>query len=122
MIFDGDVYLAQAETGHYKIGISRNPDRRIKHFDTIMPVRVFLIHNFPCDNCRKAEEELHQRYANQRTAGEWFLLDDYDIEQLLGITAYFEGHFHWEMNEGDRAIFELERTGQICWVERELPY
>lgn len=122
MAFDGDVYLAKSENGFYKIGISKDPRGRIKHFSTIMPLEVEIIHTFASDNCREAEAALHRMHDCCRARGEWFSLSEQDVYFITSITAYFEGQFHFEMSSEDRAISELFRTGRICWTEAELPY
>lgn len=121
-MFDGDVYLAKSETGHYKIGISKDPYARVKHFDTIMPIDVDIVHSFPSDNCREAERLLHEQYAAYRHKGEWFNLPDYAIRHIKEITTYFEGEFCWPMDEANQAIHDLFAAGRIAWTEAELPY
>lgn len=92
-IFDGDIYIARSDTGHYKIGISKTPTERIRYFDTIMPVEVELVYRFPSDNCRRGEKIMHQVLAEYHHRGEWFNLPQREIDLIMGITTYFEGVF-----------------------------
>lgn len=89
----GHVYLAYSDTGHHKIGISKEPEGRIKVFDTQMPVSVSIVHSFPADNARKAEEKLHTRFSDKHHNGEWFLLDDSDVNYIRSIRVYENGKF-----------------------------
>jgi len=89
----GYVYLAKSETGHFKIGLSINPAKRIKIFDTKMPVAVELVHTIPADDMRQAEGILHGRFADKRHEGEWFNLDQGDVAYVRKLTAFFDGRF-----------------------------
>jgi hypothetical protein len=89
----GYVYLAKSETGHHKIGISIKPKARIKMFDTKMPVAVELIHTILADDPRLAENILHTHFSGKRHNGEWFNLDEHDVEYIKNCTAFSGGHF-----------------------------
>ena len=90
----GYIYLALSNTGHHKIGLSVNPEKRIQHFDTQMPIDVALIHTFPADDMYSAESELHSIFADKRVNGEWFLLSEDDVGWLCDIEGYDDGTFH----------------------------
>lgn len=89
----GYVYLAHADTGHYKIGYSVDPQNRIKHFDTQMPVKVEIVHTIQTDDMRRLEEELHGRFESQRVTGEWFDLGEDDVGFItsIGEMRYYTG-------------------------------
>jgi hypothetical protein len=82
----GFVYLVRAESGHYKIGRTRDPQNRIKTFSVQLPFRVEFEHVIKSDDMCALEEQLHERYANKRLDGEWFNLsaDDVDYIKSLG--------------------------------------
>ena len=91
---DGWVYLIKCcETGHYKIGISKDPDSRITAFSTTMPLTIEKIHVFKAEDYRSAEVALHERYENQRYRGEWFTLTKEDVKDITKISAYKDGQF-----------------------------
>ena len=90
---DGYVYLAYISTGHYKIGISKNPEARIKHFDTLMPVDVEIVHSFHADDARQAESMLHETYEHRHKKGEWFSLTFENVEEIKEIKAFRDGEF-----------------------------
>lgn len=85
---EGYIYLAYCDTGHYKIGWSVDPDKRIKHFDTQMPVEVSMVHSFPTDNVRAAETFLHYLFQDKRINGEWFDLSESEIEFICAIYEW----------------------------------
>lgn len=89
----GFVYLAYSETGHYKIGKSSGPKRRIKVFNTKMPVAVTLVHVFCADDMSKAESSLHERYVASRVKGEWFDLSDIDVKAIKSILEFDNNSF-----------------------------
>jgi len=65
------VYLIEAQgTGLVKIGISINPDRRVKQLQTTSPAKLRLVSAFyGTINC---ERRLHSRFAEHNVQGEWF--------------------------------------------------
>lgn len=79
----GYVYLAEAESGHYKIGRSSNPQRRVDYFDKSYPFAVRLLAYARCDDAASAEAILHNRYAENRTRGEWFLLSEDQAKAVM---------------------------------------
>lgn len=89
----GYVYLAHADTGHYKIGYSVDPQNRIKHFDTQMPVKVEIVHTIQTDDMRRLEKKLHERFESQRVTGEWFDLGEDDVGFItsIGEMRYYTG-------------------------------
>lgn len=89
----GYVYLLHADTGHYKIGLSKNPKKRVRHFSTQMPIQVSTVHIFPADHAFGAEGLLHSHFSSKRTSGEWFLLGEEDVAWICSIKEYRNGQF-----------------------------
>lgn len=81
----GYVYLIKSSTGHWKIGRSKNPKDRLKTFGVILPFEVQYEHLIPADDMCKAESALHEKYAEKRVNGEWFLLTEDDIADIKAI-------------------------------------
>lgn len=92
-MYDGWVYIAKSDTGHYKIGRSKTPVERVKHFDTIMPVEVAVVSMIPCDDTKAAEKRLHKMYDRYREKGEWFIIPDKYLGSLLNFICYLNGEF-----------------------------
>lgn len=124
---EGYVYIAALDSGHIKIGKSRAPWERIKHFNTIMPLPVHTLYWFYCDNCAAAESSLHQRYKKYRTVGEWFDLPYWELERCLEFHCFWEGDFHYTEHHGrdydlDDTINAMFLRGVIVRTCAELPY
>lgn len=56
-----------------KIGCAINPESRLGDYQTYCPRRAYsLEHYVYTTNRRASESHVHQLFANQRAAGEWF--------------------------------------------------
>lgn len=77
---DGYVYLVKLDK-HYKIGISVSPESRLQEF-TLLPYPLEDICIEKVVNYKQVEKELHSFYADKRVRGEWFSLDDKDIDYI----------------------------------------
>lgn len=89
---DGYVYLAYC-AGFFKIGRSTKPYGRVRHFDTIMPVNVELVHTIPCDDYAEAERQLHEHYTDFRVKGEWFDFSPVERDQIMAMERFANGRF-----------------------------
>lgn len=81
----GYVYLMRGDRWH-KIGRCQNPADRLAGM-TRLPFPVSLVCTIPTDNMNALEKQLHQRYAAQRTNGEWFLLTDEQVAEIVAMSA-----------------------------------
>lgn len=64
-------------TGYCKIGKSKNPRFREKTLQSEKPtIEMLFVIN------KNIEKELHRRYSDKRVRGEWFRLEDKDVEYL----------------------------------------
>lgn len=80
------VYLMHDEAnGYYKIGISNKPEYREHTLQSEKPTIVLIkAKQFPIRPIAEAfEAALHKTYESKRIRGEWFNLDDADVEQLI---------------------------------------
>lgn len=72
------IIVDDGKEGEYKIGISKNPKGRIKDFFTARPFcRLLMLHK--CN----LERMLHKKYEHKRISGEWFKLDEEDLNDLI---------------------------------------
>lgn len=85
----GFVYLLMDMdvTGYCKIGKTKEPVDRIGHFDIKLPFETKVLHIIPCYDSTKTETVLHHRFADKRQRGEWFNLDQHDIEWIREIKT-----------------------------------
>ena len=116
---EGYVYLAKSDTGHFKIGKSINPDKRIKHFDTQMPVSVVQVTTLWADNYDKAERVLHEACEARgwREKGEWFSLPSDVVEAFCDTTQFWRGEFWEERGEFWR---ERHKAGLLSVISGEI--
>ena len=82
----GFVYIIKCEQW-YKIGKAKNVNSRLSGLQTGNPFPLELIHVIPCKDYNKAESYLHNIFANRRGLGEWFELNDNDIEKIKAIKT-----------------------------------
>lgn len=77
----GVVYLLRSAYG-YKVGRTRNVPARMRAFGVHLP----FIYTIPlCSwfaDCHAAERRYHEMFAGKRINGEWFDLDEDDVQQI----------------------------------------
>lgn len=79
------LYLAITECGSYvKIGVSVNPQTRLKGIQTGCPIKVEILKELPVKGAYQVEKELHRTLLDYRTSGEWF---DAQIISLINWDA-----------------------------------
>lgn len=74
----GSVYLMKSGK-HYKIGFSSHVGRRSYEVALQLPEKLEVVHEFETDDPEGIERYWHERFAEKRTHGEWFLLTDADV-------------------------------------------
>ena len=84
----GYVYLILSTTGHYKIGRSNDPTRRINQFvssKVVLPLDFELVHTIETNNMNQLEVSLHLQFHAKRFKGEWFTLDATDVSYIKNL-------------------------------------
>lgn len=77
---EGYVYLIQHGTrNEYKIGKTKNPIRREGEIRLTLPEKIKPIHYIKTDDPSGIEKYWHNRFSKKRKEGEWFSLDNNDI-------------------------------------------
>lgn len=77
----GWIYILEAGP-YYKIGRSKNVDKRIEQLSTLPPFDIELVHLIQTNDTTLLEIALHNHFANKRKNGEWFELEEEDITWL----------------------------------------
>jgi hypothetical protein len=80
------VYLMKDIVNNYhKIGISNKPDFREKTLQSEKPsIELIFSKRFPKRKIAQIlEKTLHETYSNKRIRGEWFILDNNDVTDIL---------------------------------------
>lgn len=76
--------LANEEWTQFKIGITKNStSERIKKLQTGNGSEITIVKEYETKHARKIESWLHKRYYSKRLVGEWFKLDDDDINDFI---------------------------------------
>jgi hypothetical protein len=85
----GYVYIAKADFGHtiYKIGMSKDPRRRVDDINGYLPVTVSLLHKIKTDDMILVERLIHQQFENNAYQNEWFNPPSNELEALMTIDS-----------------------------------
>lgn len=98
------VYVIYSTSGYFKIGISRDPDKRLKNIDrgTLTPFenKFLCLIPFPDEKAKTMEAYLHNKYAAKRVNGEWFRLDPFDIAFLVALETRLDDYWLIEVAKG----------------------
>lgn len=68
------VYLIYCPDNIYKIGITKNVEKRMSNLQGSCPFELTLIDAFPTSQPRTDEQDLHDALSHWRMHGEWFRL------------------------------------------------
>jgi Meiotically up-regulated gene 113 len=85
-IMERHLYLIgyqQADAWLIKIGIATEPTQRLKQLQTGNSQKLYLLGTIANTNPRQIEQRLHQKYRHYRKSGEWFLLPESVVQDLL---------------------------------------
>jgi hypothetical protein len=93
-VTQGYIYLAKSNNGHYKIGRTTDPEKRLKQLQSEYPMlEISMEHTFSAMDFVTAEDELQQRYNEKCVGREWFALAPDDVETISSISGW-DGIFH----------------------------
>lgn len=119
------LYVISAEQESLKVGISANPEKRIKQLATGTARQLSLDHVVRCEDAKGLELEIHEKLSGYHQKGEWF---DYSCKTYLeGMLAGLEMDQSPEIT--DSAIREFVnilreynpyQMGWYSWRERIL--
>ena len=65
-------FIKLGQTKYYKIGYTKNLEKRLEQLQNASPYDVILIAAFQSSNALKLEHQLHGKYSSNRVRGEWF--------------------------------------------------
>lgn len=90
----GIVYLIREnnESNNYKIGSTKHDDisKRIKGLQTGNPNELILVKSFNTKNQFKLEHMLHRHYKFKRENGEWFILNEDDVNSFGDVCEKYQ--------------------------------
>ena len=81
------LYVIGGNVKPYKIGITTNPERRLKNLQTGHPhkLRIHYKEEIPDNQVRLLEQTIHRVIKHRQTHGEWF---DIDLDQAISEVKY----------------------------------
>lgn len=90
-IMEQQVYLIKNSYGHYKIGVSGRPDRRLKEIINSSGLHAVIIQVYsPTQSpALLIEKNLHTKFFKNRLYGEWFEFKDDNIAEIFLNSCYF---------------------------------
>jgi hypothetical protein len=100
--------------GFYKIGHTADVRGRLNALSAAMPFEPRLMHAFESNRYWAAEKELHEMFQDKHVKGEWYALDEVDLERL---RAFDPGSL-WKETPHERAL-RLTHEADL-WGQRRL--
>ena len=76
----GYVYVIINGNGLYKIGKSLNPEQRLKSLTLGDKGKILIKNHYKYQNYNEIEKELHVIFNSKKISGEWFELNEQDLE------------------------------------------
>lgn len=73
--------MVDGHTGYYKIGKGNNPSTRERTLLSQAPL-LKLLQQWKVKNARQYEKVLHFKFAEKHIRGEWFALDNNDLDDI----------------------------------------
>jgi predicted GIY-YIG superfamily endonuclease len=106
------LYLMKNDFGLYKIGISKEPTRRVAEIRNSSGIGVEILHVWEVkDDAATIERRLHQRYREHRKYGEWFsFVPVRDLETCLA---------KWRLQTIEKRMIELCKVVEVA-VQRSI--
>ncbi len=90
------VYLLTNNNHHFKIGISKNPETRVKQLQTGNSEKIELVFKyFSKNHSSRIESALHNRYSNYRLESEWFSLPTKETLTFMNVCEKMESNFRF---------------------------
>lgn len=82
---EGFVYLLKTPQGLYKIGRSKNAEKRITKLGVKLPYPIYPLAIIKTSDMVALEKVLHARFEEKRVNGEWFELSDEDVQYIKSL-------------------------------------
>ena len=93
----GFVYLARNGKHWYKIGLSKQPLKRMSSLQTGSPLEVTLIHRVFSFNTVELEKSLHEYYSAYWLRGEWFEFSRQMVNEFPSVAAELDGQLETKL-------------------------
>jgi uncharacterized protein YerC len=83
------VYILKTGKNLYKIGKTRDLQKRLATYHTHLPILFRVVRQYPAANMSELEESLHIVFQHRRVKGEWFQLNDQDLIICDNISRHY---------------------------------
>ena len=83
------VYIIKAGIDFYKIGVSFNPETRIRELQTGNPFDIVLIHYRRNKRAFELEQTILEAYKHKSVRGEWLKLNQEELLEVIGVIDNF---------------------------------
>lgn len=115
----GYVYIIQhGDTDHYKIGHTINrPMARLRELQAGTPIELKMYEVFYVADAMRGEVDVHHLLRKKRVRGEWFKLNQWELDQVMLLLEsevyvyYDEMELYYALQDGRRAIRTLGDYG-----------
>jgi hypothetical protein len=112
------IYVIKNDSGNFKIGMSKDPDNRLKSLQCGNPEKLNIVWKCYTFNAMKIEKKTHERFLKYRLNGEWFdgsklklntikdsIQNDCDLEEsIIETCKYPERRYLDELNENNQSL------------------
>jgi hypothetical protein len=99
--------LRDKESTKYKIGVSKDVDRRVKELSNSLNLNIEISFSYPVIQSYKLESLLHIRFKEKNAFGEWFYLSDSDIKIIKSYVIKNSSTI------GDLKISDMEAASEV---------
>ena len=83
------VYILKTGKNLYKIGKTRDLQKRLATYHTHLPILFRVVRQYPAANMDELEESLHIVFQHRRVKGEWFQLTDQELIICDNIACHY---------------------------------
>lgn len=105
------IYVAKSRN-EYKIGVSVNPERRMKQLRTGNPDIQLIYESINVANPYKIEHALHKIYSPYNVGGEWF--SNEISNEIENIKKYVEEHSIYVVEKDDKQKDKPTKSNILC--------
>ena len=123
----GKVYcFKMIGTSYYKIGMTETEsiNDRFNMFKTYSPNGAEIISVIETGNARLLENQLHNEFKNRRVNGEFFILDNFDIDKIKKYeneeTIKLNNFFWINIKENNISFDELNKAFNYLKINNEI--
>ncbi|NEQ48062.1 MAG: GIY-YIG nuclease family protein [Leptolyngbya sp. SIOISBB] len=98
-------WILGGERMRFKVGVSKNPLKRIKQLRTGNPRALTLRHTILSHNAKKLERKIHKDLCEFNEQGEWFQDDSHTAINIFG-EEVFKGSCPYYLRGKEKAILD----------------